>query len=313
MSRFDLCAVGFTVLDTLCTPADEMPPNGGATFVDQMTMTVAGTAGSTAYVCAMLGMQVRLATELGADPMGDWLVNALGDADVDTSLITRNKEVQTPMSMLPIGQDGARRAFFTPGTASTFTMSDDAIERATDARFVHLGGIGLLTSFDGERSEALLRRAKEKGRTTTLDLILADERAFDKVKPLLPFVDYFIPSIDEATAMVGPGTNANIARRLKQFGARNVLVTLESEGVWIDPENGEAFQCPATEITAVDTTGCGDSFSAGIIVGLSRGWTLADSAEFANAVAAEVAQGLGSQGRLGSGGISRVDGKFPRT
>jgi sugar/nucleoside kinase (ribokinase family) len=46
----------------------------------------------------------------------------------------------------------------------------------------------------------------------------------------------------------------------------------------------------------VDTTGCGDSFTAGLIVGLSKGWDLRKTAGFANSVAAQVALGLGSDG-----------------
>lgn len=65
MSAFDLSAVGFVVLDTLCAHADAMPPRGGETIVDQMTMTVAGTAGATALDCAIVGLNVQVATELG--------------------------------------------------------------------------------------------------------------------------------------------------------------------------------------------------------------------------------------------------------
>ena len=90
MTDFDLSAVGFVVLDTLCVNADAMPPRGGATFVDQMTMTVAGTAGATALDCAMLGLKVRVATETGRDPMGDWLVSAMQAKGIDTSLVSRN-------------------------------------------------------------------------------------------------------------------------------------------------------------------------------------------------------------------------------
>ena len=298
MSRFDLSAVGFVVLDTLCAHADAMPPRGGATFVDQGIMTVAGTAGATALDCAMLGLNVRLAAEFGQDPMGDWLTSTLQAQGVDTSLVSRNADVQSPMSLLPIAPDGARSAFFVPGTSNTFTLDEAGIDAACDANIVHLGGTGLLAAFDGAPSLALLKRAKELGRTTVFDLILANDATIKLVEPLLPHIDYFVPSIEEASAMAGGGSPAEVAGWFKARGVKNALITLEGDGVWVDPEQGEAHQLPAHAIDVVDTTGCGDSFTAGIITGVAKGWDLTQSARFANTVAAHVAQGLGSQGIL---------------
>ncbi|KMW58837.1 Ribokinase [Candidatus Rhodobacter oscarellae] len=298
MTQFDLSAVGFVVLDTLCAHADQMPPRGGATFVDQMTMTVAGTAGATALDCAMLGLSVRVATQMGRDPMGDWLVSAMEAAGIDCGLVSRNDAVQSPMSMLPIGPDGARRAFFVPGTSNTFTLDDAGIEAACDARIVHLGGTGLLAAFDGAPSLALLQRAKALGRTTVFDLILANDETVRLVEPLLPYIDYFVPSIEEARAMAGGGSPAEVAAWFKARGVKNALITLEGDGVWVDPAQGDAFHLPAHQIDVVDTTGCGDSFTAGVITGIAKGWDIRQTARFANTVAAHVASGLGSQGVL---------------
>ncbi len=298
MTAFDLTAVGFVVLDTSCAHADAMPPRGGATFVEQSTMTVAGTAGATALDCAMLGLKVRVATEIGRDAMGDWLIGEMERHGIDTALISRNDTVQSPMSMLPIAPDGARAAFFAPGTSRTFCLDDASIEAACAARIIHLGGTGLLDAFDGDPSLKLLKRAKERGRTTVFDLILANDATIRLVEPLLPHIDYFVPSIEEARAMAGGGTPAEVAAWFKGRGVRNAVITLEGEGVWVDPEMGEPFHLPAHRIDVVDTTGCGDSFTAGIITGLARGWDLRQSARFANTVAAHVAQALGSQGIL---------------
>lgn len=298
MPQYDLSAVGFVVLDTLCAHADSMPPRGGATFVDQMTMTVAGTAGATAYDCAMLGLNVQIATELGTDPMGDWLVSTMQAQGINTDMILRNTGVQSPMSMLPIAPDGARSAFFVPGTSNTFTLSDAQIDELCEAKIVHLGGTGLLANLDGERSLALLKRAKEKGCTTVFDLILANAETVALVEPLLPYIDYFVPSIEEARSMAGGGSPAEVATWFQEKGVKNAIITLEGDGVWVAPEKGTAYQLPAHKIEVVDTTGCGDSFTAGVIVGVSKSWELKQIARFANAVAAHVAQGLGSQGIL---------------
>ena len=298
MAVYDLSAVGFLVLDTLCAHADEMPPKGGATLVDQMTMTVAGTAGATAYDCAMLGLTVQIAAEVGNDPMGDWLVSAMQAQGMNTELVTRSATAQTAMSMLPISSDGARSAFFVPGASNTFDLDDTALQRVLDAEIIHLGGTGLLGTFDGAPSLRLLEAAKAKGRKTVFDLILANQETIKLVEPLLPFIDYFVPSIEEAGAMAGQSEPAVVADWFRGKGIGNVILTLEGEGVYVAPKDGAPMHLPAHDIDVVDTTGCGDSFTAGIITGVSKGWDLRESARFANTVAAHVARGLGSQGIL---------------
>ena len=89
--------------------------------------------------------------------------------------------------------------------------------------------------------------------------------------------------------MAGMEDPAAVARWFKDHGVGNAVLTLEDEGVYVDPLEGDPFHCPAHRIDVVDTTGCGDSFTAGIIAGVSKGWDIRQSARFANAVAALVA------------------------
>ncbi|MEM6462005.1 MAG: sugar kinase [Pseudomonadota bacterium] len=300
MPKFDFSAVGFLVLDVLCRGADNMPPSGGATFVDQIHMTVAGTAGGTAVDCALLGLDGQIVARVGKDDMGDFLISRMSRFGLDVRQVQRDQSLQTSTSMLPISSRGDRRAFFVPGASRTFTLDPAQTEAALDADIIHLGGTGLLDSFDGEPSLQFLKGAKELGRTTVFDLILADATTIEKVAPLLPFIDYFVPSIVEASAMAAMEDPADVARWFKNQGVGNAILTLEDKGVYVDPQDGDAFICPAHRIDVIDTTGCGDSFTAGIIAGISRNWDIRRSARFANAVAALVAGGLGSQGKLTS-------------
>lgn len=300
MPTFDFSAVGFLVMDVLCRGADEMPPAGGALFVDQIHITVAGTAGGTAVDCALLGLNGQIVARVGEDDMGDYLVTRMKGFGLDVGQVQRDPAVQTSTSMLPIDSQGVRRAYFVPGTSRTFSLDAAQMDAALDARIIHLGGTGLLDSFDGAPSLEFLKKAKALGRTTVFDLILADSNTIKNVAPLLPYIDYFVPSIVEASAMADQDDPVEIARWFKNQGVGNAILTLEDEGVYVDPRDGDPFRCPAHQIDVVDTTGCGDSFTAGIITGLCKGWDIRQSARFANAVAALVASGLGSQGILAS-------------
>lgn len=300
MTKFDVSAVGFAVLDILGRPVTRIPEGGRADFIEQIRMTVAGTAAATGMDCAILGLKTQMVTTVGEDDMGDFLIAKMQRYGMDTGLVRRDGSVQTSATILPVRPNGERPALHVPGTATTFTVAEADLDAALDARIIHLGGTGLLKSFDGEPSVAFLKRAKELGRTTTFDLIQANPDTVTLVKPLLPYIDYFVPSIDEAREMAGLERPEEVARYFKTQGVKNVLLTLGGDGVYVDSEQGESFTLPAHDIEVIDTTGCGDSFTAGIIVGLTKGWDLRQCARFASTVAAKVAMGLGSDGKLTS-------------
>jgi sugar/nucleoside kinase (ribokinase family) len=72
-----------------------------------------------------------------------------------------------------------------------------------------------------------------------------------------------------------------------------LAVTCGAEGALVVDRQGKQ-RVPAFAIDVVDTTGCGDAFSAGFVYGIHSGRTPHDAAVLGNAVAALVAQGLGS-------------------
>lgn len=300
MYTYDFSAVGFLVLDVLGRYAEELPPPGGATFIDEITMTVAGTAGATAVDCAILGLRGQISARVGRDAAADFLLSDMKKYGLNTDLVQVDQNVQTSCSMLPILPDGSRTAFFVPGTSKTFSPTQEDLDCILDAKVVHLGGTGFLDAFDGDPSLVMLKRAKEKGCITVFDLIQATPETIEKVLPLLPYIDYFVPSIHEAAAMAGTKDPVDVAAWFKEHGVKNAILTLEGDGVYVDPQDGDPFLLPAHQIDVVDTTGCGDSFTAGMIVGLVKDWDIRKSASFANTVAAHVAQGLGSQGILSS-------------
>lgn len=300
MPTFDVSSVGFAVLDILGRPVTGIPEGGRAAYIDEIRMTLAGTAGATGMDCAILGLKTRMVTTVGTDELGDFLVSKMRSYGMDTAMVGRDSSVQTSATILPVRPNGERPALHVPGTAATFTVSPEDYEKALDASIIHIGGTGLLKSFDGEPTLAFIRAAKAAGRITTFDLIQATPETTALVEPLLPYIDYFIPSIEEAQEMSGLSEASEIAAWFAARGVRNTILTMGGDGVYVRPAEGEPFALPAHDIDVIDTTGCGDSFSAGIIVGLVKGWPLKDCARFASAVAARVAMGLGSDGKLTS-------------
>jgi sugar/nucleoside kinase (ribokinase family) len=113
------------------------------------------------------------------------------------------------------------------------------------------------------------------------------------IGPALEHIDYFLPNDDQVLALTGAGELEAGCRALVERGVGCVGATCGADGVLLVDAEGSQ-RVPAFEIEVVDTTGCGDAFSAGFLRGLSLGHDRADAARLGNAAAALVAQGLGS-------------------
>ncbi|WP_035696356.1 carbohydrate kinase family protein, partial [Bradyrhizobium liaoningense] len=184
------------------------------------------------------------------------------------------------------------------GASARWRIAPEVQAAACRSKILHLGGVGSLLAMDGAPSVALLRDAKAAGCTTTLDLIQARGETLALVEPLLPYVDFFMPSIDETNAMVGTDDPAACARFFIDKGAGACAISLGADGSFVMTRDGRQFTVPAFEVAVRDTSGCGDSYTGGFIAGLVRDWDLLNCAKLATATAAIVATGLGSGANL---------------
>src|SRR5690606_27775266 len=144
------------------------------------------------------------------------------------------------------------------------------------------------------QSVKLLAEARRRGRTTTFDLLGANASTAHLVLPLLPHVDYFMPSIAEAQDISGKQGPEACAEFYLEKGATACVFTLGGDGAYYAHRDGTRMTSPAYAIDVVDTTGCGDAFDAGFITALHHSMALETSLRFAQASAALVAGGLGS-------------------
>ena len=290
---FDVSVVGLYILDILGRPVEAIPPGGQVAFIDEIRLTVAGTAGGTVIDCAKLGMRARAVGAVGDDEKADFVLHTLSSFGVDTSTMQRIAGVPTSATILNVRPNGDRPALHRRGASDAFTLTEADYPAVLDAPFVHVGGMPLLAKFDGAPTTALLKAAKAAGRTTTFDMIAATPQTLDVLRPSLPYVDYFVPSIEDATVISGLTNAEDAARFFRDLGARTCVLTIGGEGCLVATADA-LFRLPAFEIDVTDTTGCGDAFSAGLIAGLHHGWDVEKSARFASAAGALVATGLGS-------------------
>ncbi|WJS06106.1 carbohydrate kinase family protein [Roseibium aggregatum] len=296
----DAAVIGLYILDVLGRPVDAIPEGGNVEFIDEIRLTVAGTAGGTVIDLAKLGLNCLAVGAVGDDEKADFVLSTLGRFNVDTSLMQRLEGVPTSATILNVRRNGDRPALHQRGASDHFDVPADMLDAVLAPSIIHLGGTGLLAKLDGEPSARLLAEAKKRGRTVTFDLLGANENTIDLLLPLLPHVDYFMPSIEEARLISGADDIQEAGRFFLDRGVKQCVFTLGGDGVCFMDHKGEFVRQPAFEISVVDTTGCGDAFDAGFITALHHKMDLKTALNFAQASAALVATGLGSDAGIKS-------------
>lgn len=295
--EWDYVALGLTTLDLLGTPIDRVPAKGEVTLIDAIAMTPAGTAGGPAIVASALGLKTRLVAAIGRDELGRVLEGLLANRGVDLGALQRIDTLRTSATMLTIRSDGERPAFHAPG-ASLLLEASAALEASlAAARCVHVGGVGTLPKLDGAPLAGILERVIAPEAIVTCDLIAPGPGTAAALEPILPHLDWFMPTLDEARALSGAHDVADVAAHFTERGVGGCVFKVGAEGAWL-VRSGEVVHIPAREVDVVDTTGCGDSFCAGFGAALVRGWEPERAAHFGAATAATVATGLGSDANV---------------
>ncbi len=293
MPKFDAVFVGLTILDIAGRPVTAIPKGGAVEFIEEIRLNPAGTASGAVMNAAKLGISCATVACLGNDEKGDFILAAYERLGIDCSMVQQTSEAPTSATILTIRPNGERPALHCRGASDHLFVEEADFDAVCDTRFLHHGGTGLLAAMDKGQSARLLEHAKKRGLTTTFDLIAPNDKTVNLLRDVLPHVDYFMPSFEEATFMSGLRQPDDVARFYMDMGAKACVFKMGAEGSYTRTADG-AFRTPAFKVEVSDTTGCGDSYCGGFIAGLARGFDLEQACRLGSAVSGLVATALGS-------------------
>lgn len=291
-------SLGVHILDVLGRHVNRIPDGQGIDLIDEIRLTVAGTAAGTSVDLAKLGADVIAIGALGKDELGNFVVDTMNRYGITTDYLVRKDGVQTSATMLPIRPNGERPAMHVLGANAVFSKDDVNFDVIAQADHLHFGGTYLLPQLDGQPTADILKFAKENNTTTSLDMLaVPQDDMLGTIAPSLPYLDYLIPGVEEAAMIAGIPEEEH--QRLIDFyldkGVKHVVFTMGGRGSIIGAKHlDEPIRIPAFDVPVVDSTGCGDAYCAGFIVGLGKGWDLEKCGLFASAASGLVITGLGS-------------------
>ena len=296
---FDVVVAGLAVVDVIGRPLNfgKLPRPGGLELLDSVTLTTGGNVSNCGIDLAKLGFRVAAITRVGNDDFGEFIRNQYEHYGIESSGVIVDARKQTSATIVCVGRDGERTFLHTRGCLQSFRARDvlNSLALVRKAAIFAFGYLGLLPETERE-FERLFRSIKEQ----TTAKILLDTGGTPKRQPallrsFLPFVDYFIPSYEEAVALTGCTTPEEIVKYLFDAGAPNVVgVKLGSKGCYISHLGFAAYIPPIRVRNVVDATGAGDAFVAGFLGATLRNRDPFSAAKIGNAVAASCVTAVGA-------------------
>lgn len=284
-----VACVGILVADIIVEPVDGYPGRGVLKQVNGITLHNGGNAMTAAINLTKMGVPASIIGKVGNDMFGSYLRSRLDEVGADTRGLKTDDSVQTSASVLMIDEGGERSFFHCVGTNGTFGIDDVDFDVIAEADLVFVTGTFLLDRFDGKETMEFLKKCKEMGKTTFLDVCWDAKGKWGELLDMsMPYIDYLMPSIDEAVKIAGCEDPDLIADVFMSKGAANVVIKMGKMGSYLrldGEKKGRIFQA-VKGIKAIDTTGAGDSFCSGFLAAMARGESPEFASEFANVTGA---------------------------
>jgi sugar/nucleoside kinase (ribokinase family) len=290
-----ISSTGIIVADVIAGPVADVPAGSTLRLVDDVTLHVGGSALNTAWFLAAWGQEVAVHGVVGADPLGDWLVDAMHTRGLDPCGVLRARDQRTSASVVLVDPSGERAFLHCVGANAVLGPDRLDSARLLDAEALHVAGVRVLPGLDGAPLAELLGAARRRGLLTSVDTTFEPSGDWSSVHPALRECDVFAPAIEEARAITGVDEPGEACEALVGLGVRRAAVTMGAQGCWV-ADRDECLHVPARTVAVVDTTGAGDAFSAGFLLGTLAGWSLSRAAELATAAGALATTRVGATG-----------------
>lgn len=285
----DVLTVGGVDVDLILT-VDSLPGPDEKVIGGYIGTMPGGPAANFACAAARLGVRVTALAEVGSDLHGQMVIDDFNSYQVDTSLIQVRPGAETTFTVILIPPSGEKVIIVAPTFEAQYDL--DVVTQALQrAKLLYLMPQNHTLFYQ------LAPMAHAAGAEVMVDIerTVGDDRA--AMRRLLAHVD--IASFNQFgfAATTGEAPSVAAAAQLLDAGPHTVLVTIGAEGVLAVTRDEQVF-VPGYPVTAVDTTGAGDTFNAAFVSGLVRGVPLAERLRFANAAGAISVTGMGPRGRL---------------
>lgn len=225
---------------------------------------------------------------VGDDERGDYIINECMELNIDTTQIRKNLSAYTSYTDVMTVKSTGKRTFFHQRGANALLDIEHFDFSISTAKIFHLGYLLLLDKLDMleasglTRAAKVLKRAREAGFITSVDIVSENSNRFNKlIPPALRYIDYLFVNEYEAAMISGIETVSDgkvlldncykAAFRILDMGVNEwVIVHFPAGAIAVSKEGRSVFQ-PSIKVPddkVVGAVGAGDAFAAGVLMGV---------------------------------------------
>ncbi|MEV0319593.1 ribokinase [Streptomyces sp. NPDC050658] len=283
-----IAVLGSTNMDLIAYVAK--PPQRGETVTGREFRTLPGGKGANqAVAAARAGADaVSLIGAVGADTFGTQLRAALDHSGVDTDLL-RTVETATGTAHIVVDDEGGNAIIVIPGangTINALAPGDEGLIASADTLLLQL-----------EIPVEGVLAAAQAARRHDVRTVLTPSPAQPLPPELLDSIDLLVPNELEAATLTGI-TDPHAAAQALLAQVPEVVVTLGARGSLYAARGAEPVLVEAPHVTAVDTTGAGDTFVGTLAVALAEGGSVPEALAWASTAAALSVQRPGASASM---------------
>jgi len=240
---------------------------------------------------ANLGGKAIFCGKVGSDKHGFLIEEKLTEKGVKPILIKSEKATGSCISL--VTPDNERTMLTNLGTAITLSENEIIVDDVKNSKILYVTGYVLEDPLLRKMALKALKEAKKYNKIVAIDLSdpALVKRCIDDLKPLLTkYADILIGNEEEVFALTGKKELEALDEMSKMCDI--AVVKIGKRGTLIKEKN-EIYTIPGFRVKAIDTTGAGDNFVAGLLFGLTNGYTTKQAGLIANFVGSKAVQELG--------------------
>ncbi|HKJ30240.1 MAG TPA: carbohydrate kinase family protein [Balneolales bacterium] len=281
---FDVIVVGELNIDMILNRIEGLPEIGKEKISGDMEMTLGSSSAIFASNISSLGAKVTFFGKIGADSLGDFVIQSLKTNQVDTSLIIKDAKLKTGVTVaLNYNEDRAMVTY--PGAMEALTLDDISDDDLKKARHLHVSSVFLQTGLKKDVGE-LFKKAKNLGLTTSLDTQWDPDEKWDlNLSEILPYVDVFLPNEAELLNLTHQPDISKGLNELQEYASLTV-VKMGSQGSLSHSKENKILVEAFSNQNVIDAIGAGDSFNAGFIYKYLQSESVRECQKFGNLIGA---------------------------